>query len=133
MKRNILISFAVTITVSLQSLNAQTNPRCMEASKSNENVSCKLTTPELQQRKQAVIGELKKLVLEKVETGTGFRYRFDGSDVMLDKLNMFIKTERLCCDFFEFTLSVSGDARTTWLEISGSAEAKQFILSELEF
>jgi hypothetical protein len=96
-------------------------------------LTCKLTTPELQQRKRTVIGELKALVKEKIETESGFRYRFDGSDATLDLLNSFIKTERLCCDFFVFTLTASNDAQSTWLELSGPEGTKEFIVHEIEF
>jgi hypothetical protein len=96
-------------------------------------LTCKLTTPELQQRKRTVIGELKALVKEKIETESGFKYRFDGSDATLDLLNSFIKTERLCCDFFVFTLTASNDAQSTWLELSGPEGTKEFIVHEIEF
>jgi hypothetical protein len=62
----------------------------------------------------------------------GFAYKFEGSDSMLDELVTFIKTERACCDFFSFKLSVSGDQSETWLEITGPAGAKDFIAKELE-
>lgn len=65
-------------------------------------LSCKLTTPELQQLKKTVIAELKSQVLEKRETDKGFKYKFNLSDKMLDLLNSFIKTERLYCSFFCF-------------------------------
>lgn len=65
-------------------------------------VACKLTTPELQQRKTTVIAALKALVLERKELTNGYAYRFEGSDQNLDRLNEFIKTERMCCDFFIF-------------------------------
>ncbi|MFZ6009086.1 MAG: hypothetical protein ACOYXT_01965 [Bacteroidota bacterium] len=96
-------------------------------------LSCKLTTPELQERKRTVIADLKKLVFGKVETETGFKYKFDGSDKVLDLLNNFIKTERLCCDFFVFTLTASSDANSTWLELSGPEGTKDFIKQEIGF
>jgi hypothetical protein len=94
-------------------------------------LSCKLTTPELQLRKRTVIARLKTLVLEKAETPTGFRYKFHGSDTTLDLLNDFIKTERLCCDFFVFTLTASNDQQAAWLELSGPDGTKEFIEHEI--
>jgi len=49
---------------------------------------------------------------------------------MLDQLNEFIKSERLCCDFFDFTISIKKE--TVWLLISGPEGAKDFIRKELE-
>jgi len=96
-------------------------------------LTCKLTTPELQQRKKTVIAALKNQVLEKIETENGFKYKFEGSDKMLDLLSSFIKTERLCCDFFVFTLTASGDTKFIWLELSGPEGTKDFINHEIDF
>ena len=96
-------------------------------------LSCKLTTPELQQRKKTVIADLKDQVLEKTETDKGFKYKFEGSDKLLDLLNSFIKTERMCCSFFMFTLTVSSDMKFAWLELSGPEGTKDFIKHEIEF
>jgi hypothetical protein len=96
-------------------------------------ISCKLTTPELRQRKATVIASLKVRVLEKQELANGFRYRFDSSDQTLDLLNNFIKTERLCCDFLILGLTVAHQDSPVWLELSGPEGAKDFIKNEIEF
>jgi hypothetical protein len=99
--------------------------------KENITLSCKLTTPELQERKRTVIAELKSLLLEKDEIETGFRYRFEGSDKMIDTLASFVKTERLCCDFFQFTLTIAGENDDIWLELTGPEGVKDFIRAEI--
>lgn len=96
-------------------------------------LSCQLTSPELKQRKATVIATLKKLVKERQEINNGFRYKLNGSDEVLDLLNDFIKTERLCCNFFNFSLSVSDNESPVWLELSGPEGAKEFITTEIEF
>jgi len=93
-------------------------------------MTCKLTTTELQQRKNTIVAELKSLRLQTMETESGFKYKFDGSDKVLDLLNSFVKTERMCCDFFKFQITVEGDV--SWLELSGPKGAKEFIKLELE-
>ena len=72
-------------------------------------------------------------MLEKVELNNGYRYKFDGSDKMLDLLNSFIKTERLCCDFFTFTLTASDDKNFTLLDLTGPEGVKEFIQHEIDF
>jgi hypothetical protein len=49
---------------------------------------------------------------------------------MIDELVEFIKTERACCDFFIFNLSISSKSEA-WLEITGPRGAKDFIKTEL--
>jgi hypothetical protein len=50
---------------------------------------------------------------------------------MIDVVTGFIKTERQCCDFFTFGLSVP-KYNYIWLNITGPAGAKDFIRVELE-
>lgn len=95
--------------------------------------ACKLSTPELQERKRTVVAELKGLLLEKTEMANGYRYKFEGSDRLVDLLTGFIKTERMCCPFFAFTLTVAGDESSAWLELTGDEGVKGFIDQEIEF
>ena len=92
---------------------------------------CKLNTPEFNIRKATVLADLKKEVLESKEVESGFSYKFAGSDKMIDQLCEFIKTERQCCEFFNFTLSISKETNFIWLEINGPQGAKDFITTEL--
>jgi hypothetical protein len=102
--------------------------------KSNDrDVACKLTTPELQERKRTVIAELKSLVLERDETKNGMKYKFNSSDEIIDLVTSFIKTERLCCDFFDFNLNVGAETGFMWLELSGPKGVKEFINEEIGF
>ena len=71
-------------------------------------------------------------MLTKKELKNGYSYKFTGTDKMVDELAEFVKTERICCDFFIFNLSISGDKSEAWLEITGPKGAKDFIKSELE-
>ncbi len=123
-----IAAFTLPLTVM-----AQEKTKEMKTLMEETKLSCKLTTPELQQRKKTVIGELKNQVLEKTETDKGFKYKFNGSDKMLDLLNSFIKTERLCCSFFVFNLTASSDNSFAWLELSGPEGTKDFIKHEIEF
>ncbi|WP_447952058.1 hypothetical protein [Chryseobacterium koreense] len=97
----------------------------------NVQMSCKLTTPELQKRKETVIASLKQQIIEKKELQDGYAFKFAGKDSVLDELTEFVKTERTCCDFFTFRISVSGDKSEAWLELTGGNRAKDFIISEL--
>jgi len=103
---------------------------CNSMSKS-KIMSCKLTTPELQNRKATVLASLKSKIIETKELKDGYAFKFPGNDEILDELTEFIKTERACCDFFTFGLSVSGDKSETWLQITGEEGAKGFITTEL--
>ena len=96
-----------------------------------KTLSCKLTTPELQKRRNTVIRELKKLIRGKKELAAGLEFTFQGQDEVLDKLIDFVKTERICCDFLSFRLSIADDTAT--LEITGPEGTREFLESEVGF
>jgi hypothetical protein len=94
-------------------------------------IVCKLTSPELQKRKATVVAELKKCLLSKEVLEHGIKLKFHSSDEMLDSLNEFVKTERLCCNFLLFELRV--EENFTWLALTGPHGTKDFLENELGF
>jgi hypothetical protein len=117
-----------------QNNTAKTTAACAATCKAKNQsgeLSCKLSSPQLIKRKETVLKSLKKQILETRELPDGYAFKFPGTDKVLDELNEFIKTERTCCDFFIFGLSVSGDQSEAWLELTGPEGAKDFISAEL--
>jgi hypothetical protein len=106
-----------------------TDPNCQASS--NHTLVCTLTSAEMKERKATVIANLQKELIEKKELKDGYAFKFKGTDAMVDELTSFIKTERECCSFFTFNLSVAGDKSAAWLELSGPEGAKDFIKTEL--
>lgn len=104
-----------------------------QARNNSAELVCKLTSPELQQRKATILTHLKNEIREKKELQNGFAFKFAGTDQMLDELTEFIKTERECCSFFIFNLSISSDKSEVWLELTGEQDVKEFIITELGF
>jgi hypothetical protein len=92
-------------------------------------LTCKLTSPELRIRKEQVIAALKSKILDSRELVDGYEYKFDASDDMLDQLTEFIKSERICCEFFDFGLNLKNNQ--VWLSITGPEGSKEFIKTEL--
>ncbi|HEY1032927.1 MAG TPA: hypothetical protein VGD89_14220 [Flavipsychrobacter sp.] len=140
--RLFIMLFAVLCIGAYADVAAQCTKNCKGCSKkqtvknkkmdnNNKALSCKLTSPELRKRKEEAIAKLKLQVIEKRELNDGYSYKFNSSDEMLDMVTAFIKSERLCCDFFNFKLTVTDDA-FMWLDIYGQEGAKEFITAELE-
>ena len=100
--------------------------------KSEKELSCKLTSQELRERKTNVLEVLKQEVKEKKELPNGYSFRFAGSDTLIDQLVTFIKSERQCCDFFTFSLKIADEKSGLWLDITGPDGAKEFIKTEME-
>jgi len=136
MRYTILLIAALTIvpTVNAQWRKKKEKPVCSadcEAANGRPTLSCKLTTPELRQRRETVIASLKAKVVSRKELANGYLYTFPGSDAVVDELFEFVKTERECCAFFVFNLSISGDKSVAKLEITGPKGAKEFITTEM--
>ena len=94
-------------------------------------LTCSLSSAQLRERKQTVIGSLKEILISKKELPNGYAYQFKGTDDVLDELLLFIKTERLCCSFFYFNLSLNRQG-LVWLELSGPDGAKEFIDKDVQ-
>jgi hypothetical protein len=114
---------ATTVSQSFDKLNVVNTEK---------EIACKLTTPELEARKAGAVAELKKKILETVETEHGYAFRFTGSDETLGQLMVFIQAERQCCSFFTFKLGIQDPESPIWLEISGASGAKEFVKDELK-
>lgn len=102
-----------------------------QAGNNGAELSCSLPSSELRQRKTTVLQDLKKQRLERIELENGYAFKFPGTDQILDQLVEFIKTERECCGFFIFGLSISDDKSEIWLELTGPEGTKDLIASEL--
>ena len=98
----------------------------------SSDIACKLTSPELQKRKEVVLKSLREQMIDKHALPNGYSFKFSKEDSMLDELIEFIKTERQCCSFFTFNLIVNGDQNFSWMEITGGHGLKEFIDLELE-
>jgi hypothetical protein len=112
------------------SASAQCKGDCCK--KKETTYKCKLTTPELRERKATVIADLKKLIKDKKELKDGYAYKFSDSDEVLTKLNEFIKSEKECCDFLSFNITTGKNKSHVWLEITGEEGVKDFIRTEIE-
>lgn len=112
-------------------VHGQSKSKVMTPGSNEKNLACKLTSKELLERKETVLTELRKKILLKVELENGFQYSFEGTDEMVDQLTLFVKTERQCCDFFDYQIQVKGNASKTDLKITGPSGVKDFIRDEL--
>lgn len=131
-----LLAACYCLSAFAQSKKACNEGGCCSKSKNKKSVAatqkplaCKLTSKEMQERKATVIAELKSLMLDKKELRNGYSYKFKGEDANLDRLVSFVKSERACCDFFDFSVSVKGEY--IYLDLTGPKGAKEFVDAEI--
>lgn len=94
-------------------------------------LACKLTSPELRQRRETVIASLRSQISKTEETADGCIYTLHATAQTIGEVASFIETERQCCEFFSFRLSVPSGSADLYLEISGPQGAKEFLKNEL--
>lgn len=131
MKKELVLTSALLLIYGVAMCQIKGNKTKNTMEKRSEALVCKLTPKELQIRKATVLESLRKQVIEKKELDNGYSYKFGNSDGVLDELTDFIKTERQCCDFFDFSLSIISDENAIWLSLTGPKNAKDFIKAEL--
>ena len=107
------------------------NKTCTDKACSSKALSCKLTSTAMRERKATVIASLQKQIVEKKELEKGYTFKFSKSEAIDKELAEFTKSEKECCDFFEFKVSTTEDNKWVWLEISGPDGAKDFIKTEM--
>lgn len=90
---------------------------------------CKLTRPELQERKGFQV--LKAKVKIKEDRKKGSTIAFNGTDQITDEVTAFIRTERQCRGFFGFNLKTREDIIV--LSTAGPGGGKGFITTEPGF
>lgn len=134
-KKIVFVLMTIFLLVSCQAkkemITSQDQTGVITAQNSNQVLTCKMLPEDLKVRKEIVLNNLKRQVRERKELANGYAFRFPGNNEMIDELMEFIKTERECCDFFIFNLSVSGDKSEAWLTMTGVEGAKDFITEEL--
>ena len=91
-------------------------------------IACSLTTPELQQRRSTILLNVRTAALELKELEDGFAYRFPSENTLLADLLTLIQLEHQCCPFLRFNLIIEAGNGPVWLELTGPAGAKEFLV-----
>ena len=90
---------------------------------------CKLSSKEVEERKATIIASLKKEIIERRELPNGYSFKFKGDDASIDRLISFVKSERQCCGFFNYNVSITEEY--AMLELTGPEGSKDFVTEEM--
>lgn len=116
--------------------HSATNQRAATGAKgktmSGSDLSCKLTTPQMQQRRVEVLHKIRALVKKQTSLPNGYALQFAANDDCLSQLTHFIQLETKCCCFLRFKLTVEPEGGPMWLELTGPPGTKDFIKTEME-
>ncbi len=65
------------------------------------------------------------------ELPNGYAFQLSNEPNILLTAAQFIALERLCCPFFEFSVSVERNGGAVWLSLAGREGVKPFIMAEI--
>lgn len=65
------------------------------------------------------------------ETPKGYSFKLPANTNDIEKAGAFIARERLCCPFFEFTLTIQPDQQPVWLKLTGRDGVKPYLKETL--
>ena len=90
-------------------------------------VACRLTEPEMRERRETVLARAARAVRDTQELPDGYAYRFDADDETLGFLFHLVGLERRCCPFLTFRVTVEPDGGPVWLAMTGPEGTKAFL------
>ena len=96
----------------------------------HETVECRIEPEGRRHRYQSVRGLLMDAT-ECRELQEGYAFRFRGDDDSLSRLTGYIASERRCCSFLRFELSVEPDGGPIWLRLTGPEPVRRFVQDAL--
>lgn len=97
-------------------------------------LACDMTalTGEQRKRYMYVREQLHKSVQDIREVTHGYAFRHSAEASVLLLLAEFIRLERRCCPFLEFTLEVESEHGPVWLTLTGPEGVKEFLRAEMD-
>ena len=79
----------------------------------------------------ANIEALFSVVQEVTELPNGYRFRLPGESQVWMLASDWVALERLCCPFFDFSLTIEREHGPIYLTLSGREGVKPFIMAEV--
>ena len=90
-------------------------------------IVCALTPDEIEDKRTTLLPDLVAQAVERIPLPDGFRWRFEASDAVLSAAAVTMNTERQCCRFLRFVLTVEPDDGAFWLDITGAQGTVAFL------
>lgn len=90
-------------------------------------VACTLSPAALKARKENLLNALLHRADERNELPDGYRLRFAAEGDMLSLIARTVDTERQCCRFLRFTVTVEPDDGPISLDLTGPTGTRDFL------
>jgi len=90
-------------------------------------VACSLSLAELVARRGALLPGLTAQAHARETLPQGFRWRFAPSAALLERITQVIDSERQCCPFLRFDVTVEGGDGAMWLAVTGPTGTRELL------
>lgn len=90
-------------------------------------VACTLSPAALKARRENLLNSLLRRAATRHELPNGYRLRFAAKGDILSAIARTVETERQCCRFLRFTLTVEPDDGPISLDLTGPAGTREFL------
>jgi hypothetical protein len=101
-------------------------------------IACKLTEPELRQRRSGLLDEVRAWVTatralpdEPGGPGPGFELTFADGEAALPEVLELVRLESRCCPFLRFRLTVAPAGGPVVLQVTGPPRGAEILAAEL--
>ena len=95
-------------------------------------IVCTLTPAALQARREGLLSDLLRRAEGHEELPQGYRLRFAATGETLSAIARTVDSERRCCRFLRFGITVEPDEGPILLELSGPPGTREFVAALLE-
>ena len=95
-------------------------------------VACTLTPDALEARRAGLLSDLLRRADGREDTPDGLRLRFVPTDDTLTTIARAVETERHCCRFLRFEITIEPDGGPVFLELTGPPGTREFVTALLE-
>ena len=95
-------------------------------------IACTLGPAALKARREDLLGGLVRRGQDRIDVPNGYRVRFDAEPGVLASIASVIETERQCCRFLRFEVTVEPGERVIWLEFTGPPGTREFLAGILD-
>ena len=96
-------------------------------------VACTLGPAAVKARREDLLGGLLRRAHERIDLPNGYRVRFEPDADLLVTIARVVETERQCCRFLTFELTVEPGAGPIWLQFTGPPGTREFLAGMLDF
>jgi hypothetical protein len=92
-------------------------------------IVCALPPRELAARAAELLPGVARLASSRVEIEGGYRFEFVPSPESFGAIVAMIEAEHRCCRFLRFQLTVEPGEGSMWLDVTGPAGTREFLLA----